>query len=94
LPQGFPTPSGVTYTGTRADGPSTVVQGFTGADISGAFDAYRGAFKGASGYQVTKDEHEEVDAEVNFAGPGTTGQVKLVQACKDRTSITITARPA
>ena len=39
-------------------------------------------------------EHEEVDAEVNFAGGGSTGQVKLVQGCKDRTTITITARPA
>ena len=37
-----------------------------------------------------KDEQEEVDADVNF---GATGQVKLIQECEDRTSISITARP-
>jgi len=48
---------------------------------------------GASGYSVTKSEHEDFDAEVNFAGGTKTGQVKLLQSCKDRTEVTITARP-
>jgi hypothetical protein len=92
LPSAFPTPDGVTYTSSTEKGPSTVVEGFREGEIEEAFDAYKDAFPDA-GYDVTKDEREEVDAEVNFAGSGTDGQVKLVQACKDRTSVTITVRP-
>jgi hypothetical protein len=93
LPQGFPTPDGVTYTTERKAGPSTIVDGFREGEIEEAFDAYKEAFDGA-GYDVTKDEREEVDAEVNFAGGGTDGQVKLIQECADRTSVSITIRPA
>jgi hypothetical protein len=92
LPTGFPTPDGVTYTAEREAGPSRIVEGYREGDIDSAFEAYKDAFDGA-GYDVTKDEHEEVDAEVNFAGGSSTGQVKLVQSCADRTSVTITARP-
>jgi hypothetical protein len=92
LPAAFPTPDGVTYTSSTEKGPSTVVTGFREGDIDGAFEAYKDAFPKA-GYDVTKDEHEDVDAEVNFAGGQSDGQVKLLQTCKDRTSITITARP-
>ena len=42
---------------------------------------------------MTKDEREEDDAEVNFAGGASTGQVKLEQHCEDRTSIEITSGP-
>jgi hypothetical protein len=92
LPAAFPTPDGVTYTSSTEKGPSTVVEGFREGGIDEAFDAYNDAFPKA-GYDVTKDEHEEVDAEVNFSGGGTDGQVKLLQTCKDRTSVTITVRP-
>ena len=92
LPAAFPTPDGVTYTSSTEKGPSTVVEGFREGDIDAAFEAYKDAFPNA-GYDVTKDEHEEVDAEVNFSGGGSDGQVKLVQTCKDRTSVTITVRP-
>jgi hypothetical protein len=93
LPQGFPTPEGVAYTSERKAGPSTIVEGFREGEIEEAFDGYKDAFEGA-GYEVTKDEREEVDAEVNFAGGGTDGQVKLIQECADRTSVSITIRPA
>jgi hypothetical protein len=38
-------------------------------------------------------EHEEDDAEVNFEGHSTTGQVKLEVECTDRTSVGLTIRP-
>jgi len=41
-----------------------------------------------------KNEKEEVDAEIEFKGSGKDGQVKLLQRCKDRTSVTLTIRPA
>ncbi len=93
LPEGFPTPSEVTYTASAKKGPSQVVKGYYDGDIDAAFEGYKDALGSASGYSVTKDEHEEVDAEVNFDGHGSSGQVKLVQECRDRTSVRITARP-
>ena len=92
LPTGFPTPDGVTYTAERKAGPSTIVEGYREGEIEEAFEAYKDAFQEAD-YEVTKDEREDFDAEVNFDGGGSDGQVKLVQACEDRTSVTITARP-
>jgi len=93
LPSGFPQVDGVTYTSSKEQGPSEIVNGYREGDVGDAYDEYTSAISGASGYSVTKSEHEEVDAEVNFAGGGRTGQVKLLQTCADRTSITITARP-
>jgi hypothetical protein len=93
LPSGFPTPSQVTYTSSKKAGPSSIAGGYYAGDIDAAFSSYKDAVSSASGYSVTHSEHEEVDAEVNFAGHGQTGQVKLLQGCKDRTKVTITARP-
>jgi hypothetical protein len=92
LPANFPTPSGVTYTSEKRAGPASIVNGYVAGGVGGAFDSYKQALNGG-GYTVTKDEHEEVDAEVNFSDGSSTGQVKLVQECADRTSVTITARP-
>ena len=92
LPASFPTPDGVTYTSEREAGPSRIVEGYREGDIEEAFEAYKDAFPDA-GYEVTKDEREEVDAEVNFEGGSSTGQVKLIQDCSDRTSVAITIRP-
>ena len=92
LPSGFPTPDGVTYTGQEDRGPSTVVEGYREGELQDAFDAYKSEIDSA-GFDVTKDEKEEDDAEVAFAGSGSTGQVKLIQECQDRTSVAITVRP-
>lgn len=92
LPAKFPTPDNVTYTGQKKTGPSSVVSGYHEGELGDAFDAYKAAFDSA-GYQVTHDEKEEDDAEVNFAGGSSTGQVKMIQSCKDRTSLAITIRP-
>jgi hypothetical protein len=92
LPANFPTPDKVTYTGQKKAGPSSIVTGYRDGELGEAFDDYKSAFDSA-GYDVTKDEKEEDDAEVNFAGGKSTGQVKMIQSCKDRTSLSITIRP-
>jgi hypothetical protein len=92
LPAKFPTPDSVTYTGQKKTGPSSVVSGYRDGELGDSFDAYKSAFDSA-GYQVTDSEKEEDDAEVNFAGGSASGQVKMIQSCKDRTSLAITIRP-
>ena len=93
LPAQFPTPSGVTFTGQEKDGPTTKVSGHMDGDLDEAYDAWEQALDGKAGYSVTDKEKEEDDAEVNFSGHGTTGQVALKE-CSDRTNLTITVRPA
>jgi hypothetical protein len=93
LPSGFPSPSELTYTAEREIGPSQIVEGYWDGDIGSSFDGYKEAFEGTD-YSVTKEEREDVDAEVNFSGQGVAGQVKLLQLCKDRTDVSITIRPA
>jgi hypothetical protein len=91
LPTGFPSPAEATYTGQVAKGPTSVVKGYFAGDIDKAFSTYKGSFKDP--FAVTGSEHEEFDAEIEFKGSGKEGQVKLLQACKDRTSVTLTIRP-
>ncbi len=92
LPAGFPTPAGVVYTGAETAGPTSIVHGIADGDLSAVFESYVQAFPGA-GYDVTRSEQEERDAEVNFAGAGADGQVKLEAECEGRVTITITIRP-
>lgn len=93
LPPAFPTPAGVTYTSAERAGPSTILEGYwEGARLEEAFEGYKRAFTDA-GYQVTDEEREARDAEVNFAGGGTTGQVRLNLRCAGRLEVGITIRP-
>ncbi len=94
LPGNFPDAQGITYTGVKQDGPATVATGYLPDTIGPAHDAYVQAVTNAPGYAVTKEEQDEADAEVNFTGSGNSGQVKLLQTCKDRTGVVITIRPA
>ena len=94
LPTTFPTVSGVTYTGQSKEGPTTKVSGYRDGDLDDSFDAYNEALDGKNGWSVTSKEKEEDDAEVNFSGHGTTGQVALKECDEDRTNLTITVRPA
>jgi hypothetical protein len=93
LPPKFPTPDGVTYTGAKDAGPSTIVTGYLPGEIDNAFEVWQKSLA-TNGYAVTKTDHESVEAEVNYEGGQTTGQVKLLQECRDRTKVTITIRPA
>lgn len=93
LAPGFPSPPEVTYTSEQEAGPSSIVKGYWDGDIEAAYEGYKDAF-GGSDYSVTKEEKEAVDAEVNFEGQGVSGQVKLLQLCKDRTDVSITIRPS
>jgi hypothetical protein len=90
----FPDATGILYTGSQQDGPATVVKGFMNMKISPAHTAYHDAVTNAAGYVVTKEEQDAADSEVNFAGHGTSGQVKMLQTCKARTAVTITIRPS
>jgi hypothetical protein len=94
LPGNFPDAKGIVYTGVKQDGPATVASGYLNLTIGPAHEAYSQAVKSADGYSVTKEEQDAADSEVNFEGNGKSGQVKMVQTCKDRTSVTITIRPA
>jgi hypothetical protein len=60
----FPDPSGIQYSGSKQDGPATVVSGFLTTTISPAHKAYHDAVTNAAGYQVTKEEQDAADSEV------------------------------
>jgi hypothetical protein len=93
LPLAFPTPQGVTYTVEKKAGPSTIVTGYLNGKVMDAWDAFKQSLA-THGYSVTKSDHEGVEGDVNWAGGKSTGSVKLLQECKDRTRVTITVRPA
>jgi hypothetical protein len=92
LPDGFPSPGGVTYTATREEGPGTVVEGRLDGEVAAAADAYRRALT-AAGYRVTDAGSAEEEAGIGFAGGGADGEVRL-WACDGRTAIEITVRAA
>src|SRR6476661_5118625 len=50
MPGGFPTAAGVTFTSTRKDGPSTIVEGYHSGEVADGFAAWETAVKGASGW--------------------------------------------
>ena len=91
LPRGFPVVDSVIYTKNARVGSTTTVSGYLPGDVAEAFAAYKSAISGASGYTVTKSEQAGSDAVLDFAGGSKTGQVKLLQRCKGRTEVTITA---
>lgn len=93
LPDNFPIPGELTLTEEKEAGPSTILEGFWESDLDEVYAEYMDAFEPA-GYEVTFNEIEENDAEVNFAGGDSTGQVKLERECEGRTHVRITIRPA
>jgi hypothetical protein len=94
LPPNFPSPSLAVYTATSKAGPSTIVNVTFKDDLPGAYDAYKSAFQAAAGYTLTKAEHDPRDAELDWSGGNTTGEVKMDWPCLGQTGIDITIRPA
>ena len=92
LPSQFPTVDNLRYTATRKAGPSAIVTGFVESDLGDAYTEWKAALDKAP-YSVTKSEKDPHDAEVNFSGQQTTGQIRLGELCKSRTSVQVTARP-
>src|SRR3954451_4760815 len=89
LPGRFPNAKGLVYTGMHRDGPTTIAEGFTaGTSIGDARTLFATTIRNTPGLQVTKEEQDAGDSEVNFAGNGRSGQVKMVQGCKTRTTVT------
>jgi hypothetical protein len=94
FPRGWPAViQGATYTSSTKAGPSTIVTGYFADDLGGAYGSYRQALK-SSGYTITRSEHDPEDAEVDFSGGGSTGEVKMHWLCRGRTDLTITIRPS
>ena len=93
LPTGFPSPGELSYSRSQKAGPSTIVTGFWNAPLDEVFREYEDSFDG-SPFQITHDEQEEQDAEINFSGQGQTGQIKLEEECEGRVTVTITMRPS
>ena len=94
LPGNFPTPTAFAFTGIKKDGPSTIASGYLNGSLTHAHQSFANAVKNAPGFDVTKEEQDPADSEVNFKGAGNSGQVKMNQDCRDRTTVSITIRPA
>lgn len=92
VPAGFPVPDGAAMTQISTQGPTTVLDGFSGRKLGDLFQAYKSSL-GQAPYSVTKSEKDAHDAEVNFESADSTGQVKLQDSCRDRVSIRVTSRP-
>lgn len=94
LPAAFPVPGELTFTQTRKDGPTTVVDGYWTAGLDEAYDEFKDQVEQA-GYDVVFSEKEEDDAEISYKGSGRTGQIALREDCSedDTTRVHITNRP-
>jgi MFS family permease len=88
----FPRPDGAHFIGLSREGPTTVLTGWFESGVRDARDAFESGLR-SSRYTVLRSELDVADSEVNFDGRGTTGQVKLMQDCRDRTKLRITIRP-
>ena len=95
LPSGFPKPEAVTYHQQKTEGPSLTVDATYAGNLDDAYSAYEQAVSAAK-YNVTHKEKEEDDAEINYSGGGTTGQIALRAVCgeEDKLVVEITNRPA
>ena len=93
VPADFPKPNGARYIKATPTGPSVIVEGFFDGELGESFDAWRSAFED-SGWTITKEERETVEAEVFFARGEINGQVNMFAECEGRTRLTITIRPS
>ncbi len=96
LPPGFPQIADATYTKQSTEGPTEIVEGYFNGELKDAHDEYKQELNSAAGYQVTDDEIDEHDSEVNWSGEGRTGQVAIREQCgeEDKMYVRITNRPA
>jgi len=96
LPAGFPQIAEATYTKQSTAGPTDIVLGYFNGKLEAAHDAFKRELQSAAGYQVTHDELDEHDSEVNWSGRGRTGQVAIKEQCgaDDKMYVRITNRPS
>lgn len=94
LPTGFPKPEAVTYHQQKTEGPSLTVDATYAGNLDDAYSSYMDAVSVAN-YTVTHKEKEANDAEINYEGGGTTGQIALRDVCgqDDKLVVEITNRP-
>jgi hypothetical protein len=95
LPAGFPQVAGATYTKQTTAGPTDIVLGYFDGKVKDAHDEYKKEIQNAAGFQVTDDELDEHDSEVNWSGEGRSGQVAIKEQCgaDDKMFVRITNRP-
>jgi hypothetical protein len=95
LPANWPQVSSATYTKESTDGPTNIVEGYFSGSVKDGHSAYKQAL-GTNGYEVTDDELDAHDSEVNWKGHGRSGQVALREQCgeNDKIYVKITNRPA
>ena len=96
LPAGFPQIAEATYTKQSTAGPTDIVLGYFKGNVKAAHDTFKTELQSAAGYQVTHDELDEHDSEVNWRGVGRTGQVAIKEQCgaDDKMYLRITNRPS
>jgi hypothetical protein len=94
LPSGYPKPAEVTYVSAVQAGPTLIVTGYFAAGLDEALNEYKTAVARAH-YVNLKTEHDPHDAEINYAGGQTTGQIALRDECREAntTFVQIKSRP-
>jgi hypothetical protein len=94
LPAGYPKPPEVRYISAVQAGPTVVVTGYFAAGFDEALKEYKAAVARAH-YVNLKTERDLHDAEINYAGGGTTGQIALRETCREpnTTFVQIKSRP-
>ncbi|HEY6835240.1 MAG TPA: hypothetical protein VI142_02115 [Gaiellaceae bacterium] len=95
LPPNFPKVAQATYTTESTEGPTDLTEGYFMGSVKDGHEAYKTAL-GTNGYEVTDDELDEHDSEVNWKGHGRSGQVALREQCgeSDKIYVKVTNRPA
>ncbi len=91
LPPHLPLTKATTLSAVQRTAGATEVSGYVASGLASAAPAYRAAL---SGFRITNDRRHTGDEELGFAGSAGRGQVKLVQACSNLTTVAITFRGA
>jgi MFS family permease len=90
LPSGFPTLTGVAFTGND---DHWATHGYFDRSIRFAHDAYVAKLT-AAGYRITHSEVDPWDSEITFAGNGRSGEIDVFQECRSRTWMQISVSGA
>jgi MFS family permease len=88
LPPTFPTAAHVTYTTDKHVGKTELVEAFSSLGVENAHAAYL-KHLAANGYSITKEEMQVTDSEIFFQRAAISGEIRLIQECRNRTYVQI-----
>jgi hypothetical protein len=88
LPALFPTPRGVMYSGNQSNGATKQVQAYSGSDLTTTFNLYRRVL-GVDPFHITGQQLGDHNAEIDFAGSGATGTVRMAATCRTAGTVAI-----